>query len=71
MILVWLHQINHLILIFTRKKNEDDCQLASVFISDDKIKFFNYYKDLPNDCLDFNIVLEEFYSRDNIMKLIY
>jgi hypothetical protein len=53
------------------EKNEDDCQWASGFISDDTIKFFNYYKYLPNDCLDFNIVLEEFYCRDNIMKLIY
>ena len=56
--------------IYQPPKTEDDCQLTSGFISDDTVKFYKYYENLPNDVTNFNILLEELNSIDKIKNLI-
>ena len=52
------------------KKSQDDCQVASGFMTDNASKYLKYYLDLINESKDLNITLQELNSRDNIKKII-
>ena len=51
-------------------KKDDYCQRATGFISDDTIKYIEYYSDLPDDALKINVVSKEFSKRNEIIDLV-